>query len=177
MKCYRISKYDPIYRNEAGIYQREDWTSFSDIGRVFNGVKLTAEEYKRVENKYLSVVLDVLSLYNVSELNIRMTEMRSDVGEIKAYLHNKGFSLSERDQYIINNITSISKISQKDFLDLFRLVLRECFWCVLEACKKIVIEFGYDFYLYIYCENIPEDISKRNDIIFVEEIQRDMPVV
>lgn len=175
MKCYRISKYNPIYRNKAGIYQREDWTSFWDIGRFFNGVKLTLDEYERVENKYLSVALDVLDLYNISELNIRMTEMRSDVGEIKVHLRDKGVSLCKKDEYILNNITSMSKISIEDFPDLFKLVLKEYFWCVLEEREKIIIEFGYDFYLYIYCENIPKDIVEKNSDIFVEEIQRDMP--
>lgn len=41
MHKYRITKYDPQYRDEQGIYIREDWTSYSDIGKTYNGKLLT----------------------------------------------------------------------------------------------------------------------------------------
>ena len=44
-----ISKYDIKYRNELGVYLRDDWTSFFDIGKVWEGELLTREEYERVE--------------------------------------------------------------------------------------------------------------------------------
>jgi hypothetical protein len=30
---FRISKYDPQYRNNRGSYMRDDWTSVSDFGK------------------------------------------------------------------------------------------------------------------------------------------------
>ena len=35
MKEYRISKYDPQFRVN-GAYQKNEWTSISDIGKVFD---------------------------------------------------------------------------------------------------------------------------------------------
>jgi nucleoside-triphosphatase len=46
---YRVTKYDPAFRDRAGRYLREEWTSVGDIGRSFGGVVLTREEYRRVE--------------------------------------------------------------------------------------------------------------------------------
>ena len=41
---YRITKYNPANRID-GIYITEEWTSFSDIGKIFDGTKLTQTEY------------------------------------------------------------------------------------------------------------------------------------
>ena len=177
MKCYRISKYDPIYRSKEGIYQRDEWTSFCDIGRSFSGVRLTREEYKRVEDEYLSIALQVLSLYDISQLDIRMKEIYHSPEEIRAYLEDKGFIPDDREEYILNNLADISKIRVDNFPELLRLMLRECFWCVAEARRKIIIECGYDFYMYIYCDNIPDSIAGKYGDIFAEEINRDVPEI
>lgn len=52
MKEYRISKYDPQFRVN-GSYQKNEWTSISDIGKVFDDGVLTLAEYLRVENEYI----------------------------------------------------------------------------------------------------------------------------
>jgi hypothetical protein len=46
---YRVTKYDPAHRAASGAY-RDEWTSFSDIGRSFGGVILTVEQYQRIED-------------------------------------------------------------------------------------------------------------------------------
>lgn len=35
MKKYRITKYDPQYRDGQGRYSRNEWTSWCDIGGIF----------------------------------------------------------------------------------------------------------------------------------------------
>lgn len=49
----RIMKYDPLKRNEKGAYLEDEWTSFSDVGKVFSGVVLTLDEYQEMESKYV----------------------------------------------------------------------------------------------------------------------------
>ena len=39
-----------MFRDSAGAYTRDEWTSFGDIGRSFDGVELTRGEYERVED-------------------------------------------------------------------------------------------------------------------------------
>ena len=36
---FSITKYNPIYRNEFGHYQHDEWTSISDIGKSFEKMK------------------------------------------------------------------------------------------------------------------------------------------
>jgi hypothetical protein len=40
MNEYRITKYNPIFRNNIGYYQRDEWTEYSDIERreFFDGI-------------------------------------------------------------------------------------------------------------------------------------------
>jgi len=39
---YRITKYNPMNRDANGAYLLNEWTSFSDIGKTFDGKTLTA---------------------------------------------------------------------------------------------------------------------------------------
>ena len=48
---YRISKYNPIDRID-GIYQVDDWTSYSDIGEQYGGRVVQPSEYLAVETVY-----------------------------------------------------------------------------------------------------------------------------
>lgn len=47
MNEYRVTKYNLAFRDSSGAYTRDEWISFGDIGRSFDGVKLTAEAYAR----------------------------------------------------------------------------------------------------------------------------------
>ena len=37
MKKFQISKYDPVFKTEDGKYIEDDWTSVSDIDKIFDG--------------------------------------------------------------------------------------------------------------------------------------------
>ena len=50
MMHYRISKYNPKFRDEDGFYTRKEWTSISDIGESFDGSEVTIHEYLEIEN-------------------------------------------------------------------------------------------------------------------------------
>ena len=57
MHQFRVTKYDPAYRNELGHYRRDEWTSFSDVGCEANGSVVTLGEYERVELAYIDSAL------------------------------------------------------------------------------------------------------------------------
>ncbi len=60
-----ITKYNPIYRNELGHYLKDEWTSISDIGTIYNGIEFTFDEYVKVENLYVKsnfLTLDYLKI-------------------------------------------------------------------------------------------------------------------
>jgi hypothetical protein len=47
---YRVTKYNPAFRDQSDAYTKAEWTCFKDIGRTYSGVLLTAEEYQGVDH-------------------------------------------------------------------------------------------------------------------------------
>ena len=74
MKEYRISKYDPQFRVN-GAYQKNEWTSVSDIGKVFDDGVLTFAEYLRVENEYIQFCLNAMKAAGVTGLSVCAPEI------------------------------------------------------------------------------------------------------
>ena len=124
--CYRISKYDSEYRIN-GVYLRDEWTSISDIGKVYDGKVFTYNEYKDVENSYLSLIKQVCS-------RLKVVEMR--ISSLEDYSNNCLY----REGYILKGLDSI--------IDVARDCLREKYWCKLCA-PALEFHFGYDYYIYV----------------------------
>lgn len=124
---YRISKYDPS--NRVGyMYIVDEWTDYSDIGKVYNGFAFTLEEYEKTENSYINCIIQIMQLSNIRRLNIKDREVYNDN----------------------NHINSMSAISIHEVKPVIRECLRNSIWCKLEA-KNFFVHFGYDFYIYIGC--------------------------
>lgn len=151
---YRISKYNPIYRNAGGNYEREDWTSFSDIGKSFNGKIFDVNEYNKYEQAYIETALSFLKESKINKLLISDLENNH---------------LNSRYSNLQNNrvLDSNELISQ-----VIKSVLREDFWCKLINQNNFFIHFGYDYYMYIgtniKCEK-SEILLTRNNL-FMENI-------
>lgn len=45
IKGYRITKYDPKYRDEEDGFNLDTWTEYSDLGKVFNNKIFEMDEY------------------------------------------------------------------------------------------------------------------------------------
>lgn len=54
-----IVKYSP-WNYVNGCYIKDEWTDYSDIGKVFDDKLFTLEEYLLVEQKYVNVILTIL---------------------------------------------------------------------------------------------------------------------
>ena len=68
LKMHEIVKYPPQnYIN--GIYEKDEWTDYSDIGKVFDDKLFTLEEYLSVEKKYINVQVAVKLLKPQKLLN------------------------------------------------------------------------------------------------------------
>ena len=68
MYQYRISKYDPQYRDEKEIYCREDWTSYCDIGKLYDGKIFNKDDYIKTETHYCDTILNILINNEVKEV-------------------------------------------------------------------------------------------------------------
>lgn len=136
---FRISKYNPRYVIN-GIYSRDEWTDYSDVGAVFDGSIFTMEEYLRVENNYISCISDILLCSKVEHFNINSFE-----------------------PYEMTKWSNKQRLLLKDVLEVARDCLRGRCWCKLESNNSF-IHFGYDYYIYIGvavpCETVAEICSK-----------------
>ncbi len=52
---YRVTKYNPKYRDSNGHYHNDEWTSFSCVGE-----EVALEEYLKVENSYIQSAVNFL---------------------------------------------------------------------------------------------------------------------
>ena len=160
---YRITKYNPEFRDENGFYKKDEWTSISDIGKKFNKIILTKEEYKKTENNYIDAIYEILREKDIKKLKVYDLEInKKNLSELLA---------DEKD--IIKEINNDKYLALKKSEKIIRLVLREMLWCKFcSELKDIKIEFGYDYYMYVECSKIKEStiniINKKG--LFVEII-------
>ena len=124
---FRVSKYDPVYRDSNGAFCRPEWTSHADIGRAFLGVVLTEAEYLRVEDAHVRVALAYMAEAGVTDLMVIGLENRANV------------SLGFDEGSALNLI---------DLAPTVRRLLREEFWCRLERDGNF-LHFGWDYDLYL----------------------------
>src|SRR5262245_29706913 len=122
MNEYRITKYDPRLRDSSGRYLRDEWTSYSDVGRL-----VSLEEYIATEERYIEMALAFLGAAGVKNLEARGVE------------NHRGVVAAPAEGAIL---------APSEWSLSFRSVLREEFWCRFESDAGFV-HFGYDYYMYV----------------------------
>ena len=68
MKRWRISKYNPEFRDERGRYIKDEWTEYCEIGQEFEAGVFKKEDYFNVENQLVEAVLLLLEELNIKQL-------------------------------------------------------------------------------------------------------------
>ncbi|SHM87829.1 hypothetical protein SAMN02746066_03708 [Anaerosporobacter mobilis DSM 15930] len=170
---YRISKYNPNKRDSNNKYAVDTWTSYADIGKNYNNNRISFEEYIEVENNYVIVLMMVLEAVGVKRIQINDLEINFTISEMNQMFTNKLPMLTEVQINIINTLKNNYSIDYPQIGEYVRLILRECFWCRLyDKETENNIEFGYDYYMYITCAKIPNDIINRgsNIGVYIEKI-------
>lgn len=143
MFCWRITKYNPAYRNASGAYQKDEWTSFSDIGKKFGATTFTFAEYSTTENAYVDAIAQFLTCNDTQSMRIIFLEKHSLPKDLSFYSQ----PLIDTFHTIVDNLV----LDQEAIQNVARLVLREDIWCKLVA-QNMFIHFGYDYYMYITSE-------------------------
>ncbi|WP_086350812.1 hypothetical protein [Candidatus Enterococcus clewellii] len=142
MFFYRITKYDPNYRDEKGRYVGpETWTSVSDVGKKYNGSVLTYDEYIFYETMYIHSICAIMQLNSVSQMNVVSLE-KYDFVSLDDYITRDEFDTLRNNQRLYKNQLAI----------VSRMILRETIWGKLVEGEKLWIHFGYDYYMYIGSE-------------------------
>lgn len=160
---WRITKYNPAFRDERGAYQKDEWISFSDIGLYFDGKELTFEEYRTVEDAYVFTALRFLSEANLK--SIKVISLGTNSPKVKK-------SLLADIPYNPKLIKNEMDVSDKDLESICRLVLREVFWCRLVSDSDFYIHFGWDYYMYVGSSVWSEEAISfgRAQNLFIEEM-------
>lgn len=121
---YRVSKYDPKHRDVCGRYLLSDWTSISDIGKEFAGNVLTEAMYHNVETAYLDTAMAFIRECGVAVMHVK-------------YLPDELFPPSRFRSGDTVQLDEVRKIVCS--------LLREEYWCELEAPDGTYISVGYDY--------------------------------
>jgi hypothetical protein len=125
---YRVTKYDPVFRDSSGRYTREEWTDFSDVGRRIAGRKLTMRQYLAVESSYLTVLAAMLEEAGVTQLRVEALECA-----------RRG-----RARWREGAIVTAARA-----IDFARGALRNEVWGKLVAPRRAFVHFGWDLYMYV----------------------------
>lgn len=162
MQCWRITKYDPIYRDGKGDFRKEEWQSYSDIGEYYEEKQFTITDYLSAESKYIHAVITLMECMNVSTLKITDVEKYAD--SISQDKYN-----SKQMCDMLKNIKNGDDIHISNIPDLCKLILREHLWGKLYQ-STMFVHFGYDYYMYVGLQqNCELELNKIKDSgLFVE---------
>lgn len=164
MYYWRVTKYNPLYRDDQGRYKEDEWTSIGDIGKSYREGELTAEEYKGIENAYAEAVVAVINELEIKALKIKELEIRD-------YMIYESIS-DYKNECFYKTVQEGREVSTLDIPCLVELILREILWAKLES-DDLCVHFGYDFYMYFITrrelkESAPQ-ICKSG--LFIENIK------
>ncbi|AIQ14932.1 hypothetical protein [Paenibacillus durus] len=163
---YRISKYNPLNRNDNGTYAVNEWTSLSDVGRTYSGRKFTIEEYLCVEDKYVKAIKIFMYHLNITELQVETLDKWN--AELKSTRFHQHYNSTMKSVY--SKIQESDIIQSPEIEQITRLILREDIWCKFKYSSDFYVHFGYDYYMYLGgtkdCSKAIEEITHSG--LFVE---------
>ena len=165
MYGWRITKYNPAFRDERGAYLKDEWTSVSDVGKSFGGQVFTFEEYRKIENAYVACALRFLTEAGLRSLKVTSLEKQNLPGVEKRGLADITFDP--------NLVEEGMSASDEALESTCRLVLREAIWCRLESEEGFHIHFGWDYYMYVGSP-VPSEESVlygRQQGLYIEAMQ------
>ena len=144
MKVYSITKYSD---DEA--IKKNDWISVSDIGGVFNGVELTIERYKEVEDSYVNAIRMIaeymrLESFRVEKVN-KWMDLKSKVNEY----HYKEL-YDDNMLQLFEQINDSSVLTLDELLILVRLQLREDIYAIPYVPYRLKIFICYDYLMTVH---------------------------
>ena len=141
MYQWRITKYDPQFRNELGQFTRIEWIGIWQVGHMLDGHFFTKEEYLAVESAYLAAALACFNESGVPHLVV--TGLQRNNFQIPLVVTEECIEVPDIDEG--------TTLTGDEICAVCRLVLREAFWCRLEFERDFFIHFGWDYYMYCGC--------------------------
>lgn len=144
MYNYNISKYNPEFRDHNRRYQKDEWIAISDIGRVFEGVKLTDAAYMKVEDSYIQAIKQIMKFHSLPSLYCRKYQHSYSYDQFlditKPYNHLYSEELLHFYRKFSGNILGGEEVDY-----LCRLQLREDVWSEIYYPRRLKIFICYDY--------------------------------
>lgn len=169
MVVYRVSKYDPDFRLPNGAYQRDEWTSVSDVGRVFDGRVVTCSEYLLAEASYVQAVQCFMNQSGQTTLRVAGLE----VGDL--CFDGLPCGLADETGMRVRAVVDGAQVSGSELDWIVRLALREALWCRLMGDDGFYVHFGYDYCLLIGCDLLNAAPPQLPPGIFAELFESPWP--
>lgn len=138
----RVTKYNPSHRDQQGRFVKNEWTSFSDVGKMFEGRLFTISDYEFAESNYIKAVNIFLVEKNVKSVAIEQLEKNGLDENMDDTMKEEYLRIQDGDAILLGNLPTVLK-----------LILREYIWAKLVSDTGISITFGYDFYMYFHSTN------------------------
>lgn len=159
MYRYRITKYNPAYRDNEGIYLKDDWTSISDIGKAYNGENLTVESYRKVEDSYIKTIILVMEFLKIDYLIIssvrKSFSFEEFEKEIKEY---RELNTDKIKEYYLKANDNDKLV--KDEVDIHcRLLLRENIGSRVFYPRRMKVFIEYDYLMGIHTSKPIEAVT------------------
>ena len=155
MQWHEITKYSPEGYHDR-VYTLDEWTSFYDIGKSFNGSVLTFQEYHEFEKRHIDVVSQLLSETNCRFLIIEYIEIYKDslIHDLKKSPYNEELlkhiklfmGMGKGRRIHINLLEPVLKFWLREY----------CYMILSNKSKHLKFEIYYDYYLNVCC-----DVSTR----------------
>jgi hypothetical protein len=167
MDWWRISKYDPTFRDQNGVYQQDEWTDVTDIGRAFDGTTLDLQTYLATEAAYVASVREFMVDANVTTLRVAWLEPPSFMEVLRDYAFPDAADLER----LAGDLENGRQVSGAEIDRICRLNLRNVLWCRLEDPDRFVVEVGHEYYLHLGTTAPSQRaISRTHELgLFVEE--------
>jgi hypothetical protein len=163
---FRITKYNPIYRDARGYYTKDEWLGFFQVGKKWDENReriLTMDEYQKTENDYIKTALEIKKEANVPTVKLRGVEFKPWTVRARKNL------CADRNGKILRELVRTKTVEgNRDFCLIVKAILRDTLWAKLEnRTKTFYLHFGWDYYMYLGTTIDSErvfDIAKRNNL-------------
>ncbi len=156
MKKYSITKYER--RNITG---QEEWTAISDIGKAYNGIILSVQAYKKVEDAYVNAILEIMEYMHIEYLWIKNVFRWKDLKkDIQVHKELKGL-YTDAMLKIYEEVQEGQRLDREHVSDLIRLELREDIGGFLYMPYRLKVFIGYDYLMGVHTSMALENLFER----------------
>ena len=160
MKTNRISisKYNPLFRDVNGAYINNEWTSISDIGKIYDNKIFSWEDYIETESLYVKAIFKILKYFQSNGIIISHLFQFEDKNYFNKYGNDNlkvTLQMIQTGDYIseINTISNLIELRLREHIAELELKI--------EGSSQANITFGFDYYMYLETDHAIDPLQEQ----------------